>query len=61
MFGGPAGVCGGAGGDPVQIGGKQCIPRIYTLIYAFLTKRSHAKAAEALRKVAKDVVALKED
>ncbi|KIL69971.1 hypothetical protein M378DRAFT_68989, partial [Amanita muscaria Koide BX008] len=31
----------------------------YTLIYTFLTKRSHTKAAEAVKKAAKDVVVLK--
>ncbi|KAJ7805639.1 hypothetical protein B0H14DRAFT_2879476 [Mycena olivaceomarginata] len=33
----------------------------YTLIHAFLTKRSHSKAAEALKKAAKDVVILKDN
>ncbi|KAK7040870.1 jun-like transcription factor [Paramarasmius palmivorus] len=32
----------------------------YTLIHAFLTKRSHSKAADALKKAAKDVVILKD-
>ncbi|KAF9261427.1 hypothetical protein L218DRAFT_1001704 [Marasmius fiardii PR-910] len=32
----------------------------YTLIHAFLTKRSHSKAAEALKKAAKEVVILKD-
>ncbi|KAF8205661.1 hypothetical protein K438DRAFT_517742 [Mycena galopus ATCC 62051] len=32
----------------------------YTLIHAFLTKQSHSKAAEALKKAAKDVVILKD-
>jgi hypothetical protein len=31
----------------------------YSLIYSFLNERSHAKAAEALKKAAKDVVVLK--
>ena len=30
----------------------------YTLIYSFLKKQSHTKAADALKKAAKDVVAL---
>lgn len=33
----------------------------YTLIHAFLTKRSHTKAAEALKKAAKEFVILKDD
>lgn len=33
----------------------------YTLIYSFLKKNSHAKAADAIRKAAKDVVALEGD
>ncbi|PSR77639.1 hypothetical protein PHLCEN_2v7829 [Hermanssonia centrifuga] len=33
----------------------------YTLIYSFLTKHSHTKAAEALKKSAKDVVVLKDN
>lgn len=33
----------------------------YTLIHAFLNKRSHTKAAQALRKAAADVVVLKDD
>ena len=33
----------------------------YTLVYTFLTKHSHTKAAEALKKAARDVVVLKED
>jgi hypothetical protein len=33
----------------------------YTLIHAFLTKRSHPQAAEALKKAAKDVVILKDN
>lgn len=32
----------------------------YTLIYAFLTRRSHDKAAEAVKKAAKDIVVLKD-
>ncbi|KAI9065386.1 hypothetical protein FKP32DRAFT_489121 [Trametes sanguinea] len=32
----------------------------YTYIYAFLLKREHSKAAEALKKAVKDVVVLKE-
>ena len=33
----------------------------YTLIYSFLRKQSHTKAAEAVKKAAKDVVVLKDD
>lgn len=33
---------------------------IYTLIHSFLTKQSHVKAAEALKKAAKEVVVLKD-
>ena len=33
----------------------------YTLIYSFLTKQSHLKAAQALKKAAKDVVVLGEE
>lgn len=33
----------------------------YTLIHAFLSKREHTKAAQALKKAAKDIVALEED
>ena len=33
----------------------------YTLIHAFLSKHSHAKAAEAVKKAAKEVVVLKDD
>lgn len=33
----------------------------YSLIYAFLTSKSHQKAAEALKKAAKDTVVLKDD
>ncbi|KIM79595.1 hypothetical protein PILCRDRAFT_549464 [Piloderma croceum F 1598] len=33
----------------------------YTLIHAFLTKRSHTKVALALKKAARDVVILKDD
>lgn len=36
-------------------------PATYTLIHAFLTKHSHAKAAEAVKKAAKAVVVLKDD
>ena len=32
----------------------------YTLIYSFLKKRKHTKAAEALKKAAKDVVVLED-
>lgn len=31
----------------------------YSLIYSFLTERSHFKAAEAVRKAAKDVITMK--
>jgi hypothetical protein len=34
---------------------------IYTLIHAFLSKNSHAKAAQAVKKAAKDIVILKDD
>lgn len=34
---------------------------IYTLIHAFLTKNSHTKAAQAVKKAAKEVVILKDD
>ena len=34
---------------------------IYTLIHAFLSKHSHTKAAQAVRKAAKEIVILKED
>ena len=34
---------------------------IYTLIHAFLSKHSHAKAAQAVKKAAKEVVILKDD
>ena len=34
---------------------------IYTLIHAFLTKHSHTKAAQAVKKAAKEVVILKDD
>lgn len=33
----------------------------YTLIHSFLTKHSHVKAAQAVKKAAKDVVVLKDD
>lgn len=33
----------------------------YTLIHAFLTKQSHIKAAQAVKKAAKEVVILKDD
>ncbi|KAH7914009.1 hypothetical protein BJ138DRAFT_503853 [Hygrophoropsis aurantiaca] len=33
----------------------------YTLVYTFLKNRSHTKAADALKKAAKDVVILKDD
>jgi hypothetical protein len=33
----------------------------YTLIHAFLNKRGHTKAAQALKKAAADVVVLKDD
>jgi hypothetical protein len=36
-------------------------PATYTLIHAFLTKRSHTKVALALKKAVKDVVILKDD
>jgi hypothetical protein len=36
-------------------------PATYTLIHAFLTKRSHTKVALALKKAARDVVVLKDD
>lgn len=32
----------------------------YTLIYSFLTERSHTKAAEAVKKAAKEIVVLKD-
>ena len=32
----------------------------YALIYSFLTKQAHTKAAEAVRKAAKDIVVLKD-
>jgi hypothetical protein len=35
-------------------------PATYTLIHAFLTKRSHTKVALALKKAVKDVVILKD-
>jgi len=31
----------------------------YSLIYSFLTERSHFKAAEAVKKAAKDVITIK--
>ena len=34
---------------------------IYTLIHAFLSKHSHTKAAQAVKKAAKEVVILKDD
>lgn len=34
---------------------------IYTLIHAFLSKRSHTKAALAVKKAAKEIVILKDD
>ncbi|KAI0950109.1 hypothetical protein AcW1_006073 [Taiwanofungus camphoratus] len=34
---------------------------IYTLIYSFLVKRSHTKAAEVVKKAARDIVVLKSD
>ena len=34
---------------------------IYTLIHAFLMKNSHTKAAQAVKKAAKEVVILKDD
>ena len=34
---------------------------IYSLIHAFLTKNSHTKAAQAVKKAAKEVVILKDD
>jgi len=33
----------------------------YTLIHAFLTKHSHTKAAQAVKKAAKEAVILKDD
>lgn len=33
----------------------------YTLIHAFLSKREHTKAAQALKKAVKDIVTLEED
>ena len=37
------------------------LPATYTHIHAFLVKKSHKKAAEALKKAVKDIVVLKED
>ena len=37
------------------------VAAIYTLIHAFLTKHSHSKAAQAVKKAAKEVVILKDD
>ena len=37
------------------------VAAIYTLIHAFLTKHSHTKAAQAVKKAAKEVVILKDD
>lgn len=34
---------------------------IYTLIHAFLSKHSHTKAAQAVKKAAKEIVILKDD
>jgi hypothetical protein len=34
---------------------------IYTLIHAFLTKNSHTKAAQAVKKAAKEVVILQDE
>ena len=34
---------------------------IYTLIHAFLSKHSHRKAAQAVKKAAKEIVILKDD
>jgi hypothetical protein len=33
----------------------------YTLIHSFLTRRAHSKAAQALKKAAKEFVILKDD
>jgi len=39
---------------------KLCFVVTYTLIHAFLTKQEHTKAADALKKAAKDVVVIKD-
>lgn len=40
---------------------KSCPVATYTLIYSFLKTQAHIKAAEAVKKAAKDVVELKDD
>ncbi|KAI6109665.1 hypothetical protein F5141DRAFT_801381 [Pisolithus sp. B1] len=37
------------------------VPETYTLIYRFLKKQSHVKAAKAVKKAAKGVVVLRDD
>ena len=39
---------------------RPACPATYTYIYAFLVKQEHKKAADALKKVVKDVVVLKD-
>jgi len=44
----------------IKTGDIHVVPATYTLIYSFLNQRSHTKAAEALKKAAKDIVVLKD-
>ncbi len=39
---------------------KSLFSATYALIYSFLTKQSHKKAAEAVKQAAKDIVVLKD-